>query len=379
MGICYGIPVNNHSPGTTKPSTPSVTETSNGNGIGSSISSTTTTGAACNNNVAGRIVTPNLKMFTLDELKSATRNFRANAMIGEGGFGKVFKGWVEENTYKPSTKTGLGRAVAVKKSNPNSDQGLREWQSEVKFLGKFCHPNLVTLLGYCWDHAQFLLVYEFMQRGSLENHLFRNGPEPLSWDTRLKIAMGAARGLSFLHTCEKSVIYRDFKPSNILLDEAFNAKLSDFGLAKFGPNSGISHVTTRVMGTHGYAAPEYIATGHLYVKSDVYGFGVVLLEMLTGLRALDSNRPAGKQNLVGWAKPSLTGKKKQIRKIMDPRMGEHYPIEGAMEAARLICNCLESDPKYRPSMQEVLDTLVKINDIKTRQERRPNSRNKSQN
>ncbi|KAK4853174.1 hypothetical protein QYF36_004880 [Acer negundo] len=178
------------------------------------------------------------------------------------------KGWVDEKSYGP-TKAGTGIAVAVKKSNPESPQGLEEWQAEVKFLGKFSHPNLVKLIGYCWEDKHFLLVYEYMQKGSLEKHLFRRGAEPLSWNLRLKIAIDAAKGLTFLHSSEKSVIYRDFKASNILLDGAYNAKLSDFGLAKFGPINGNSHITTRVMGTYGYAAPEYIATGHLYVKSDV--------------------------------------------------------------------------------------------------------------
>ncbi|MED6119231.1 putative serine/threonine-protein kinase pix13 [Stylosanthes scabra] len=306
-------------------------------------------------------VTRNLRMFTLDELKTATRNFRPDTMLGEGGFGRVFKGWVDQNTLKPS-KVGVGIPVAVKKSNPDSLQGLQEWQSEVKFLGKFSHPNLVKLVGYCWEENQFLLVYEYMQKGSLENHLFRS-PEPLAWDIRIKIAIGAARGLDFLHTSEKSVIYRDFKSSNILLDGDYNAKLSDFGLAKLGPVNGRSHVTTRVVGTYGYAAPEYMATGHLYVKSDVYGFGVVLLEMLTGLIALDTNRPSGQQNLVEWIKPSLYEKRK-LKKVMDPNLSEQYPMKAALEMAHLILKCLEEDPKNRPSMEQVLQTLEKVQIIK---------------
>ncbi|KAJ0255936.1 Protein kinase domain-containing protein [Hirschfeldia incana] len=208
---------------------------------------------------SGKIVTPNLKMFTLMDLMTATKNFRLESMIGEGGFGQVFKGWVDEETLSPS-RAGVGIPVAVKKSNPDSAQGLHEWQCEVRFLGKFHHPNLVKLLGYCWEENQFLLVYEFLPKGSLENHLFSKG-DGLTWDTRLKIAIEAAQGLAFLHNSEKSVIYRDFKASNILLDSNFNAKLSDFGLAKHGPINGFSHVTTRVMGTQGYAAPEYVATG----------------------------------------------------------------------------------------------------------------------
>ncbi|KAG5030499.1 hypothetical protein AAZX31_06G016800 [Glycine max] len=304
----------------------------------------------------------NLINYTLDELKSATRNFRPDTVLGEGGFGRVFKGWIDKNTFKPS-RVGVGIPVAVKKSNPDSLQGLQEWQSEVQFLGKFSHPNLVKLIGYCWEENHFLLVYEYMQKGSLESHLFRSGPEPLSWDIRLKIAIGAARGLAFLHTSEESVIYRDFKSSNILLDGDFNAKLSDFGLAKFGPVNGISHVTTRVMGTYGYAAPEYMATGHLYVKSDVYGFGVVLLEMLTGRAALDTNQPAGMQNLVECTMSCLHDKKR-LKEIIDPRMNEQYSLRAAFQIAQLVLKCLETDPKKRPSTKEVLGTLEKARAIK---------------
>ncbi|KAL7127876.1 hypothetical protein ABFS83_14G279700 [Erythranthe nasuta] len=310
---------------------------------------------------SGEIVIPNLKAFKLAELRSATRDFRPDTVLGEGGFGTVYKGYVDQKTYAPS-RVGIGIPVAVKKSNPDSEQGLKEWQAEVKFLGKYSHPNLVKLIGYCWEERQFLLVYEYMQRGSLETHLFRKGGEPIPWDIRMKIAVGAARGLAFLHTTEKQVIYRDFKASNILLDSEFNAKLSDFGLAKLGPVDGNSHVTTKVVGTYGYAAPEYLATGHLYVKSDVYGFGVVLLEIITGLQVLDLNRPGGQTNLVDWAKPSLPDKKK-LRKLIDPRFMGQYPFKAAIKIAELILNCIEPDPKRRPDMEEVLDSLEKINTI----------------
>ncbi|CAD6248339.1 unnamed protein product [Miscanthus lutarioriparius] len=244
---------------------------------------------------------PNLRTFTFMELKTATKNFRPDSVLGEGGFGRVYKGWVDEKTMAP-TRNGTGIVVAVKKLNSESMQGYEEWQSEINFQGRLSHPNLVKLLGYCWEDKELLLVYEFMAKGSLENHLFRRGCAPLSWELRLKIAIGAARGLAFLHASEKQVIYRDFKASNILLDANYNAKLSDFGLAKLGPTGSNSHITTRVMGTYGYAAPEYIATGHLYVKSDVYGFGVVMLEMLSGQRALDPNRPSGQLSLADWTK-----------------------------------------------------------------------------
>ncbi|OVA00620.1 Protein kinase domain [Macleaya cordata] len=308
--------------------------------------------------------TPNLIVFSFAELRSATRNFKPDTVLGEGGFGKVFKGWIDEKTYAPS-KIGSGMVVAVKKLNSESMQGFEEWQSEVNFLGRLSHPNLVKLLGYCWEDKELLLVYEFMQRGSLENHLFRriSSMQPLSWSIRLKITIGAARGLAFLHSSEKQIIYRDFKASNILLDGHFNAKLSDFGLAKNGPSGGDSHVTTRIMGTYGYAAPEYVATGHLYVKSDVYGFGVVLLEMLTGLRALDTNRPSGQHNLVDWLKPSLLDRRKLIR-VMDQRLEGQYPSKGAVQAAQLTLKCLAPESKNRPSMKEVVEALEQIQAIK---------------
>ncbi|CAN6938706.1 unnamed protein product [Brassica oleracea] len=320
---------------------------------------------------SGKIVTPNLKMFTLTDLMTATKNFRPESMIGEGGFGQVFKGWVDEKTLSPS-RAGVGIPIAVKKSNPDSAQGLHEWQA-MRFLGKFHHPNLVKLLGYCWEENQFLLVYEFLPKGSLENHLFSKG-DGLTWDTRFKIAIEAAQGLTFLHNSEKSVIYRDFKASNILLDSNFNAKLSDFGLAKHGPINGYSHVTTRVMGTQGYAAPEYVATGHLYVLSDVYGFGVVLLELLTGLRALDPNRPSAQQNLVEWAKPVLSQKKK-IQKLMDPRLEHKYPLLAVTKTAALILRCLEADPKNRPPMDDVLRELEIVRTIREQPKEEKRNRN----
>ncbi|CAJ1930656.1 unnamed protein product [Sphenostylis stenocarpa] len=333
---------------------------------GTGVNGGSSSSGSSNNVVFPSMETRNLKQFSFVDLKAATRSFRSDALLGEGGFGKVYKGWLHEKTLTP-TKAGSGMVVAVKKLNSESLQGFREWQSEINFLGRISHPNLVKLLGYCCDDVEFLLVYEFMPRGSLENHLFRrnSSTEPLSWDTRLKIAIGAARGLAFLHTSEKKIIYRDFKASNILLDEDYNAKISDFGLAKLGPSGGDSHVSTRIMGTYGYAAPEYMATGHLYVKSDVYGFGVVLLEILTGLRAFDRKRPFEQQNLIEWAKPSLSDKR-MLKSIMDERMEGQYSTNAAMKAARLTLKCLESDPKKRPPMRDVLETLERIEVIKDR-------------
>lgn len=374
MGNCWGAPVQNQSPGTTRSPSPGLSKTNSNQGVDSGSSSPkeaiqiSPSDSIEEVHPEGEILTtPKLKVYTFAELKAATRNFRPDTILGEGGFGRVFKGWVDDKTYAPS-KVGVGIVVAVKKASSESMQGMEEWQSEVDFLGKFSHPNLVKLIGYCWEEKEFLLVYEFMSKGSLENHLFRRGGssvQPLSWRIRLKIAIGAARGLDFMHASQKQVIYRDFKSSNILLDGKFNAKISDFGLAKNGPAIGDSHVTTRIMGTYGYAAPEYVATGHLYVKSDVYGFGVVLLELLTGQRAIDTNRPGGQHNLVEWAKPLLLDRRKLIP-IMDSGLQDEFPTKAALQAAHLTHRCLAPDPKGRPSMKEVLDTLILIKAIETK-------------
>ncbi|CAH9090136.1 unnamed protein product [Cuscuta epithymum] len=299
---------------------------------------------------------PNVKAFTFLELKNATRNFRADGLLGEGGFGCVYKGWIDEHTLSP-TKPRSGIVIAVKKLKHEGFQGHKEWLTEVNYLGQLEHPNLVKLIGYCSDGDNRLLVYEFLSKGSLENHLFRRGSQPLSWSTRIKVAIGAARGLAFLHNAKEPVIYRDFKAANILLDTEFNAKLSDFGLAKAGPTGDRTHVSTRVMGTQGYAAPEYIATGRLTAKSDVYSFGVVLLELLCGRRAVESSKQgSAEQYLVEWVKPYMEDKRKLFR-IMDTKLGGQYPQKGAISVASLAQRCLCPEHKLRPSMSEVLDEL----------------------
>ncbi|KAK4262003.1 hypothetical protein QN277_027620 [Acacia crassicarpa] len=378
MGLCFGSPAHDDGAGSSINRNPySGSASTDSKNVGFSTTNSSATKSQFSELASGNLgdslpapsgqilETPNLKVFSFVDLKAATKNFKHDTLLGEGGFGKVYKGWLDEKTLTPS-KAGSGIVVAIKKLNPESVQGFQEWQSEVNFLGRLSHPNLVKLLGYCWDAEELLLVYEFMPKGSLENHLFRRNPniEPLYWNMRLKIAIGAARGLAFLHTSEKKVIYRDFKASNILLDGNYNAKISDFGLAKLGPSGGESHVTTRVMGTYGYAAPEYVATGHLYVKSDVYGFGVVLLEMLTGLRALDTKRPSGQQNLVDWVKPYLSSKRK-LKTVMDARIQGQYTLKAASQAAKLALKCLQPDPKHRPSMKEVVEELEGIEESKT--------------
>ncbi|CAD5180745.1 unnamed protein product [Musa acuminata subsp. malaccensis] len=309
------------------------------------------------------LVGSNLYVFTLAELKEATQSFSVGNFLGEGGFGPVYRGFVDEKV-KPGLKS---QPVAVKLLDLDGGQGHKEWLAEVLVLGRLRHPHLVKLIGYCCEEEHRLLVYEFMPRGSLENHLFKRYYTPLPWLARLRIAVGAAKGLGFLHDSDKPVIYRDFKASNILLDsfQDYKARLSDFGLAKDGPEGDDTHVSTRVMGTHGYAAPEYIMTGHLTAKSDVYSFGVVLLELLTGRRCVDKARPSREQNLVEWARPCLSDPRKLYR-IMDPGLEGQYSTQGAQRAAAVVYQCLSQSPKSRPHMSaivEALEPLLDMNDV----------------
>ncbi|XP_022732577.1 probable serine/threonine-protein kinase PBL19 [Durio zibethinus] len=306
-----------------------------------------------------------LRVFTFAELKSATRGFSRALLIGEGGFGCVYRGVV-----KVPDETNDGRDlkldVAIKQLNRHGFQGHKEWINEVNFLGVVKHPNLVSLVGYCAEDdergIQRLLVYELMRNKSLEDHLLARMPLPLPlpWVTRFKIAQDAARGLAYLHEeMDFQLIFRDFKTSNILLDEDFNAKLSDFGLARQGPAEGFGHVSTAVVGTVGYAAPEYVQTGKLTAKSDVWSFGVVLYELITGRRALERNLPRSEQKLLEWVRPYVSDSKK-FHLIVDPRLEGQYCIKSAQKLASLANKCLMKNPKSRPKMSEVVEMLGNI-------------------
>ncbi|CAK9175513.1 unnamed protein product [Ilex paraguariensis] len=289
------------------------------------------------------------QIFSFRELCVATQNFNPESLLGEGGFGRVYKGHLQSKNID----------VAVKQLDRNGFQGNREFLVEVLMLSLLHHSNLVNLVGYCADGEQRILVYEYMSNGSLEDHLLEIGSQrkPLDWNTRMKIAEGAARGLEYLHeTANPPVIYRDFKASNILLDERFNPKLSDFGLAKLGPTGDKSHVSTRVMGTYGYCAPEYALTGQLTTKSDVYSFGVVFLEIITGRRVIDNSRPSEEQNLVTWAQP-LFKDKRMFHLMADPLLEGNYPIKGLYQALAIAAMCLQEEASVRPLISDVVTAL----------------------
>nr|CAD1821257.1 unnamed protein product [Ananas comosus var. bracteatus] len=264
------------------------------------------------------------------------------------GFGRVYKGYLES-----------GQVVAIKQLNREGVQGSREFLVECLMLIMLHHPNLVTLIGYCAEGEERLLVYEYMSQGSLEGHLFDVPPnkEPLDWNTRIKIALGAAKGLTYLHdTVNPPVIYRDLKSSNILLDDDFNPKLSDFGLAKLGPVGDNTHVLTRVMGTYGYCAPDYAMSGKLNVKSDVYSFGVVLLEIITGRQAVDFSKEFDEQKLIEWSRPFLNDRRRIIQ-LADPLLQGCFPRRALYKLAVIISLCLHGKPHLRPTMRDVTAAL----------------------
>ncbi|KAJ4789592.1 Protein kinase superfamily protein [Rhynchospora pubera] len=293
------------------------------------------------------------RFISFEELKEATDNFNPSCMLGEGGFGRVFKGVLTDGT-----------AVAIKKLTSGGHQGDKEFLVEVEMLSRLHHRNLVKLIGYysSRDSTQNLLCYELIPNGSLEAWL--HGPlganSPLDWDTRMKIALDAARGLAYLHEdSQPCVIHRDFKSSNILLENDFHAKVSDFGLAKQAPEGQANHLSTRVMGTFGYVAPEYAMTGHLLVKSDVYSYGVVLLELLTGKRPVDHMQPVGQENLVTWARPILRDKDR-LDELADPGLRGNYPKEDFLRVCTIAAACVALEANQRPTMGEVVQSLKMV-------------------
>ncbi|CAM6100587.1 unnamed protein product [Calypogeia fissa] len=294
-------------------------------------------------------------IFTVKEMRKATEDFSPDNLIGEGGFGQVFRGVLSD-----------GRVVAVKQMDPASSvrqgaQGEREFRVEVDILSRLNHPHLVRLIGYCADYTHRLLVYEYMSNGNLQELLHGILRVRLDWQTRLRIALGSAKALAYLHSGRATgnpVIHRDFKSSNILLDDHLRAKVSDFGLAKLVPYGNKPYVSTRVIGTVGYFDPKYTSTGRLTVKSDVYGFGVVLLELLTGRRAVDaSSFECGGENLVFRVREALKSKKK-LKKVIDTELNpDTYSFDNVRKFADLAARCIRDEDSRRPMMAECVKEL----------------------
>ncbi|CAF2094754.1 unnamed protein product [Brassica napus] len=352
-----------------------------GSGSEFNSSTSTTTSITSSLHVLSETHSNNLKVFALDDLKTATKNFSRSLMIGEGGFGGVFRGIIQnpqdsrkkiDIAVKQLSRRGLQASKAPLSLSlsfllfPSCFiLGHKEWVTEVNVLGVVEHPNLVKLIGYCAEDdergIQRLLVYEYVPNRSVQDHLSnRFIVTPLPWSTRMKIAQDTARGLAYLHQgMEFQIIFRDFKSSNILLDENWNAKLSDFGLARMGPSKGVTHVSTAVVGTIGYAAPEYIQTGHLTAKSDVWSYGIFLYELITGRRPFDRNRPRNEQNILEWIRPHLTDIKK-FKMIIDPRLEGSYYLKSALKLAAVANRCLMVKAKSRPTMGEVSEMLERI-------------------
>ncbi|WOL03210.1 serine/threonine-protein kinase CDL1-like [Canna indica] len=293
------------------------------------------------------------QVFTYKELELATNGFSESNVIGNGGFGVVFRGNLSD-----------GAVAAIKLLHKEGKQGERDFRTEVDILSRLHSSYLVGLLGYCADQHHRLLVFEYMPNGSLQHHLHPSAKNPnnksLDWRTRLRIALDCAQALEFLHEhTAPAVIHRDFKCSNILLDHNCRAKVSDFGMAKIGSDKINGQVLTRVLGTTGYVAPEYASTGKLTTKSDVYSYGVVLLELLTGRVPVDPTRPPGEHVLVSWALPRLTNREK-VEEMVDPALSGQFSKKELIQVAAIAAVCVQAEADYRPLMTDVVQSLVPL-------------------
>ncbi|KAL0741122.1 hypothetical protein Bca4012_082635 [Brassica carinata] len=289
-----------------------------------------------------------VQRFDSKTLEKATGGFKDSNVIGQGGFGCVYKASLDSNTK-----------AAVKKIENVSQEAKREFQNEVELLSKIQHSNIISLLGSASEISSSFIVYELMEKGSLDDQL--HGPScgsALTWHMRMKIALDTARGLEYLHEhCHPPVIHRDLKSSNILLDSSFNAKISDFGLAVSVGVHGSNNI--KLSGTLGYVAPEYLLDGKLTDKSDVYAFGVVLLELLLGRRPVEKLSPSQCQSLVTWAMPQLTDRSK-LPNIVDPVIKDTMDLKHLYQVAAMAVLCVQPEPSYRPLITDVLHSLVPL-------------------
>ncbi|XP_076954449.1 proline-rich receptor-like protein kinase PERK15 [Bidens hawaiensis] len=286
--------------------------------------------------------------FTYEELAMATDGFSEANLLGQGGFGYVHKGVLPN-----------GKEVAVKQLKVGSGQGEREFQAEVEIISRVHHKHLVSLVGYCISGTQRMLVYEFVPNDTMEYHLHGKNRPVMEFATRLRIALGSAKGLAYLHEdCHPKIIHRDIKAANILLDFNFEAKVADFGLAKITSDVA-THVSTRVMGTFGYLAPEYAASGKLTEKSDVFSYGVMLLELITGRKPVDSNNTFMDDSLVDWARPLLTRALEDgnFDSIVDSHLQRDYNHEEMARMVACAAVCVRHSARRRPKMSQVVRAL----------------------
>ncbi|KAH8514352.1 hypothetical protein H0E87_007259 [Populus deltoides] len=285
--------------------------------------------------------------FTSEELAMATDNFSNANLLGQGGFGYVHKGILANGTV-----------VAIKQLKSGSGQGEREFQAEIEIISRVHHRHLVSLVGYCITGSQRMLVYEFVPNYTLEFHLHGNGNPTMSWSTRMRIAVGSAKGLTYLHEdCQPKIIHRDIKAANILIDQSFEAKVADFGLARYSLDTE-THVSTRVMGTFGYMAPEYASTGKLTEKSDVYSFGVVLLELISGRRPVDRTQSCIDDSIVDWARPLLKQalEDSNYDAVVDPKL-QDYDSNEMVRMIHCAAACVRHLARFRPRMSQIVRAL----------------------
>ncbi|XP_073315387.1 probable serine/threonine-protein kinase At1g01540 isoform X1 [Primulina huaijiensis] len=300
--------------------------------------------------------------YTLRELEESTNGFADENVIGEGGYGIVYSGVLEDN-IRVAVKNLLNNSLSAR------GQAEREFKVEVEAIGRVRHKNLVRLLGYCAEGAHRMLVYEYVDNGNLEQWIHGDVGKhsPLTWDIRMNIMLGTAKGLTYLHEgLEPKVVHRDIKSGNILLDKQWNAKVSDFGLAKL-IGSENSYITTRVMGTFGYVAPEYASTGVLNERSDVYSFGVLLMEVITGRSPVDYRRPQGEVNLIDWLKAMVSNR--NAEGALDPKLRENPSLRSLKRTILVALRCVDPDWKKRPKMGHVVH-MLEADDFPFRDERR---------
>ncbi|KAF8057226.1 hypothetical protein N665_1262s0002 [Sinapis alba] len=289
-------------------------------------------------------------LFSYEDLVKATNGFSQENLLGEGGFGCVYKGILPD-----------GRVVAVKQLKIGGGQGDREFKAEVETLSRIHHRHLVSIVGHCISDDRRLLIYDYVSNNDLYFHLHAS-KEVLDWATRVRIAAGAARGLAYLHEdCHPRIIHRDIKSSNILLEDNFDARVSDFGLARLALDCN-THITTRVMGTFGYLAPEYASSGKLTEKSDVYSFGVVLLELISGRKPVDTSQPLGEESLVEWARPLISHaiETEEFDSLEDPKLGGKYVASEMFRMIEAAGACVRHSAAKRPRMGQIVRALESL-------------------